>query len=85
MHVLVKTDDEVKPAKPVPPPAMFVFGDSTVDVGNNNLLPDCKPECRADYPQYGVDYPSSRAPTGRFSNGKNLADFIGAVKTSLPP
>uniref|UniRef100_A0A8R7PIS6 GDSL esterase/lipase n=1 Tax=Triticum urartu TaxID=4572 RepID=A0A8R7PIS6_TRIUA len=55
---------------------MFVFGDSTVDVGNNNKLPGCKLECRANYPQYGVDYPSSRAPTGRFSNGKNLADFI---------
>ncbi|XP_044970448.1 GDSL esterase/lipase At1g71691-like [Hordeum vulgare subsp. vulgare] len=57
-------------------PAMFVFGDSTVDVGNNNQLPGCKPECRANYPRYGVDYPSSGAPTGRFSNGKNLADHI---------
>ncbi|KAM3369283.1 hypothetical protein ACQJBY_017281 [Aegilops geniculata] len=57
-------------------PAIFVFGDSTVDVGNNNKLRGCKLECRANYPQYGVDYPSSRAPTGRFSNGKNLADFI---------
>ncbi|KAE8794376.1 GDSL esterase/lipase [Hordeum vulgare] len=56
-------------------PAMFVFGDSTVDVGNNNLLPGCKPECRANYPRYGVDYPS-HAPTGRFSNGYNLADQI---------
>jgi hypothetical protein len=63
-------------------PAMFVFGDSTVDVGNNNLLPDCKPECRANYLPYGIDYPS-HAPTGRFSNGYNLADQIGAVKNSL--
>ncbi|KAI5011630.1 hypothetical protein ZWY2020_013767 [Hordeum vulgare] len=56
-------------------PAMFVFGDSTVDVGNNNLLPDCTPACRANYPQYGVDYPSQE-PTGRFSNGFNLADQL---------
>lgn len=66
-------------------PAMFVFGDSTVDVGNNNQLPGCKPECRANYPRYGVDDPSSPAPTGRFSNGRNLADHIGAVKTFLLP
>ncbi|KAF7003029.1 hypothetical protein CFC21_018412 [Triticum aestivum] len=59
-------------------PAMFVFGDSTVDVGNNNQLPGCKPECRADYPQYGVDHPS-HAPTGRFSNGYNLADQIAKL------
>ncbi|KAF7017790.1 hypothetical protein CFC21_031164 [Triticum aestivum] len=59
-------------------PAMFVFGDSTMDVGNNNQLPDCKPECRADYPQYGVDHPS-HAPTGRFSNGYNLADQIAQL------
>ncbi|KAE8794373.1 GDSL esterase/lipase [Hordeum vulgare] len=64
-------------------PAMFVFGDSTVDVGNNNLLPDCTPACRANYPQYGVDYPSQE-PTGRFSNGFNLADQLGAVKIFFP-
>ncbi|KAF7017788.1 unnamed protein product [Triticum aestivum] len=56
-------------------PAIFVFGDSTVDVGNNNKLPDCTPACRANYPKYGVDYPSHE-PTGRFSNGYNLADQL---------
>uniref|UniRef100_A0ACD5UTC8 Uncharacterized protein n=1 Tax=Avena sativa TaxID=4498 RepID=A0ACD5UTC8_AVESA len=56
-------------------PAIFVFGDSTVDVGNNNLLPGCKADCRANYRQYGIDYPSG-LPTGRFSNGYNLADHI---------
>jgi hypothetical protein len=57
-------------------PAMFVFGDSTVDVGNNNFLQGCSDDCRADYPHYGIDFPS-HAPTGRFSNGYNLADHIG--------
>ncbi|XP_006653672.1 GDSL esterase/lipase At4g16230-like [Oryza brachyantha] len=56
-------------------PAMFVFGDSTVDVGNNNFLANCKLVCRANYPRYGVDYPF-QSPTGRFSNGYNLADQI---------
>ncbi|XP_047063962.1 GDSL esterase/lipase At5g45670-like [Lolium rigidum] len=74
-------------------PAMFVFGDSTVDVGNNNFLPGCSADCRANYARYGVDYPS-HAPTGRFSNGYNLADhiarFLGFAESppaygSLPP
>jgi ABC-type transporter Mla maintaining outer membrane lipid asymmetry permease subunit MlaE len=57
-------------------PAMFVFGDSTLDVGNNNYLKNCKTVCKADFPRYGVDYPD-HAPTGRFSNGHNLADQLG--------
>jgi phospholipase/lecithinase/hemolysin len=74
-------------------PAMYVLGDSTVDVGNNNFLPDCSAECRANYPRYGVDFPTHK-PTGRFSNGYNLADqiaqFIGFTESppayaSLPP
>jgi hypothetical protein len=54
---------------------MYVFGDSTLDVGNNNYLagPDVP---RANTPLYGVDYPGSK-PTGRFSNGYHVADFIG--------
>ncbi|KAM0882667.1 hypothetical protein ACQ4PT_032173 [Festuca glaucescens] len=59
-------------------PAMFVLGDSTVDVGNNNFLPGCSADCRANYPRYGVDY-TSHEPTGRFSNGYNLADHIGIL------
>uniref|UniRef100_A0A0D3HL11 GDSL esterase/lipase n=1 Tax=Oryza barthii TaxID=65489 RepID=A0A0D3HL11_9ORYZ len=55
-------------------PAVFVFGDSTMDVGNNNYLSG-KNVPRANKPYYGVDYPTSR-PTGRFSNGYNVADFI---------
>ena len=57
-------------------PAMFVFGDSLVDVGNNNHLARCNASCRADYPRYGVDHPC-HSPTGRFSNGYNLADQLG--------
>ncbi|KAJ1272287.1 hypothetical protein BS78_06G190600 [Paspalum vaginatum] len=56
-------------------PAMFVFGDSTVDVGNNNFIEKCQIECQAYYPHFGVDY-LDHAPTGRFSNGYNLADQL---------
>ncbi|XP_057844018.1 GDSL esterase/lipase At5g33370-like, partial [Cryptomeria japonica] len=53
-------------------PAYFVFGDSLVDSGNNNYIATI---ARADRYPYGIDYPTGR-PTGRFSNGLNLADFI---------
>jgi hypothetical protein len=52
--------------------AFFVFGDSLVDNGNNNYL---FTSARADNYPYGVDYPTHR-PTGRFSNGLNIADLI---------
>jgi hypothetical protein len=56
-------------------PAMYVFGDSTMDVGNNNYLPG-EEVPRADKPYYGIDLPDSGKPTGRFSNGYNVADFV---------
>ena len=55
-------------------PAVYVFGDSTADVGNNDYLPWSIP--RADFPHNGVDFPGGR-PTGRFSNGLIGADFLG--------
>jgi phospholipase/lecithinase/hemolysin len=55
--------------------AFFVFGDSLVDNGNNNYLATT---ARADSPPYGIDYPTRR-PTGRFSNGRNIPDFISWV------
>ncbi|TYI43961.1 hypothetical protein ES332_A01G203900v1 [Gossypium tomentosum] len=54
-------------------PAIFVLGDSTVDVGTNNYLPDSN--ITANFPHNGVDFPFQRA-TGRFSNGLNTADFL---------
>ncbi|KAE8664703.1 GDSL esterase/lipase [Hibiscus syriacus] len=60
--------------------AFFVFGDSLVDNGNNNYLATT---ARADSPPYGIDTPSRR-PTGRFSNGKNIPDFISNALGSEP-
>ncbi|XP_057440555.1 GDSL esterase/lipase At1g71250-like [Lotus japonicus] len=53
-------------------PALFVFGDSSVDVGNNNLLNSM---AKANFFPYGIDF--NNGSTGRFSNGKSLIDFIG--------
>ncbi|KAF3440944.1 hypothetical protein FNV43_RR19230 [Rhamnella rubrinervis] len=55
-------------------PAMFVFGDSLVDVGNNNFLSSF---ARANYYPYGIDF--SGGPTGRFTNGRNIVDLLGAL------
>lgn len=55
--------------------AFFVFGDSLVDNGNNNYLATT---ARADAPPYGIDSPTHR-PSGRFSNGLNIPDFISWV------
>ncbi|CAI0468970.1 unnamed protein product [Linum tenue] len=62
-------------------PAVFVLGDSTVDVGTNNFLTGSVD--RADFPHNGIDFPGSKA-TGRFSNGHNIADFLG-LEMSPPP
>jgi hypothetical protein len=58
-------------------PAVYVFGDSTVDVGNNQYLTG---NSALQLP-YGIDFPHSR-PTGRFSNGYNVADFVGQCTNS---
>lgn len=55
--------------------AFFIFGDSTVDPGNNNHI-ETIPENRADYKPYGQSG-FFEEPTGRFSNGRVLVDFIG--------
>ncbi|KAH0696929.1 hypothetical protein KY290_014346 [Solanum tuberosum] len=53
-------------------PCYFIFGDSLLDNGNNN---DLNTTAKANYPPYGVDFQDGR-PTGRFTNGRNTADFL---------
>ncbi|KAG0479258.1 hypothetical protein HPP92_010116 [Vanilla planifolia] len=67
--------------------ALYVLGDSLADVGNNNYLSTL---LKANFPYNGVDFAGGKA-TGRFSNGKNAADFLGPPRClfifslSLPP
>ncbi|KAB8933548.1 hypothetical protein FH972_026835 [Carpinus fangiana] len=56
-------------------PAMFVFGDSLVDVGNNNFLSSL---AKSNYYPYGCDFRTG-TPSGRFSNGETFADMIGRL------
>lgn len=55
-------------------PAIYIFGDSLLDVGNNNYLTISV--AKANFPHNGIDFPTKKA-TGRFCNGKNAADFLG--------
>jgi phospholipase/lecithinase/hemolysin len=61
--------------------ALFVFGDSIVDPGNNNYISTI-PENRADYEPHGQNG-FFGGPTGRFSNGRIIVDFI-AEYANLP-
>ncbi|KAL6604056.1 hypothetical protein ACP70R_044417 [Stipagrostis hirtigluma subsp. patula] len=64
--------------------AIFIFGDSVVDPGNNNHR---LTEAKANFPPYGQDFPGGVA-TGRFSNGKVPGDLLASklgVKELVPP
>lgn len=54
-------------------PAILTFGDSAVDVGNNDYLHTI---FKANYPPYGRDF-INKVPTGRFCNGKLATDITG--------
>ncbi|KFK32987.1 hypothetical protein AALP_AA6G314700 [Arabis alpina] len=64
----------------------FIFGDSLVDVGNNNYLFTLS---KADSSPYGIDFgPSNGQPTGRFTNGRTISDIVGealGAKSAPPP
>ncbi|KAK8714846.1 hypothetical protein V6N13_042192 [Hibiscus sabdariffa] len=52
--------------------AVFIFGDSVFDAGNNRFNKNCS--VQADFPPYGSTF--FHHPTGRFTNGRTVADFI---------
>ncbi|KAF6175394.1 hypothetical protein GIB67_036485 [Kingdonia uniflora] len=63
-------------------PALYVFGDSLVDGGNNNYL---QSYAKANYPPYGKSFWNGQA-SGRFTNGKTPTDYIAEfLKLPWPP
>ncbi|KAL7155015.1 hypothetical protein ABFS83_03G045000 [Erythranthe nasuta] len=65
-------------------PAVIFFGDSIADTGNNNYIPTL---AKANFPPYGENFIGGN-PTGRFSNGKIVPDFIAeelGIKPLSPP
>jgi hypothetical protein len=80
--LLLLTASSVGVARAAPRvPAVIVFGDSTVDTGNNNQIPT---PLRADFPPYGRDMPGGPRATGRFGNGRLPPDLISEA-LGLPP
>ncbi|XP_020238942.1 GDSL esterase/lipase At2g04570 [Cajanus cajan] len=64
--------------------AMVVFGDSSVDAGNNNYIATV---ARSNFEPYGRDFEGAK-PTGRFSNGRIATDFLAeafGIKPYVPP
>ncbi|KAL1217854.1 GDSL esterase/lipase [Cardamine amara subsp. amara] len=55
-----------------PVTAVYAFGDSTVDSGNNNYIPTL---FQSNHPPYGKSFPT-KLPTGRLSDGKLPTDFL---------
>ncbi|XP_065867084.1 GDSL esterase/lipase 5 isoform X2 [Euphorbia lathyris] len=60
--------------------SLFIFGDSFLDAGNNNYINTTTLD-QANFLPYGETY--FRFPTGRFSDGRLLSDFI-AEYANLP-
>ncbi|KAL2345989.1 hypothetical protein Fmac_007274 [Flemingia macrophylla] len=60
--------------------ALFVFGDSLFDVGNNNYI-NTTADNQANYSPYGETF--FKYPNGRFSDGRVIPDFI-AEYAKLP-
>ncbi|MCD7453496.1 hypothetical protein HAX54_021121 [Datura stramonium] len=64
--------------------AIFIFGDSTADPGNNNYITT---PFKSNFSPYGKDFPN-HVSTGRFSNGMLVSDFVAkhvGVKEYVPP
>ncbi|CAI9291980.1 unnamed protein product [Lactuca saligna] len=62
--------------------ANFVFGDSLVEVGNNNYIVSLS---KANYIPNGIDF---GMPTGRYTNGRTIVDILGeelGLKDYTPP
>lgn len=60
-------------------PAIFIFGDSLSDAGNNNYI---RTLSKADSPPNGMDFPGGYA-TGRYTNGRTTVDIIGKPTNHL--
>lgn len=72
---IIKTEAKVS--------AIIVFGDSSVDSGNNNNIPTI---LKSNFRPYGRDFDGGHA-TGRFSNGRVPPDFISeafGLKRAIP-
>lgn len=54
--------------------ALYIFGDSLFDPGNNNYI-NTTTDYKANWSPYGETF--FKYPTGRFCDGRLIPDFIG--------
>ncbi|XAR49843.1 hypothetical protein NMG60_11004000 [Bertholletia excelsa] len=82
--LLVRNSTEVDPPPSKDHPALFNLGDSLFDAGNNNYI-NTTTALQANFQPYGEIF--FRHPTGRFSDGRLISDFIAeyAKLPLLPP
>lgn len=59
--------------------ALFAFGDSVLDTGNNNFLLTL---LKGNYWPYGLSF-DYKFPTGRFGNGRVFTDIVGIISQCL--
>jgi hypothetical protein len=79
--LMVATLSPVVEAQGKTAPATFVFGDSLVDVGNNNYFFTL---ASADHKPYGIDR-ADKVATGRFCNGKIIPDLVSTSPAPSVP
>ncbi|KAA0066338.1 GDSL esterase/lipase [Cucumis melo var. makuwa] len=82
--LLTKPCSSLEPKTSSSFPAILIFGDSTVDTGNNNFIPTI---FKGNYSPYGKNFPGHLA-TGRFSDGKLIPDMVASrlgIKELVPP
>jgi hypothetical protein len=68
--------DEGKFCIPKKHVSLFIFGDSYFDAGNNNYI-NTTTGFQANFGPYGESF--FKYPTGRFSDGRIIPDFIGKI------
>ncbi|KAJ9179461.1 hypothetical protein P3X46_011248 [Hevea brasiliensis] len=82
LSLLISTHSQTDLWSPENSVALFIFGDSLFDAGNNNYLKNAS--LRADVWPYGETF--FKYPTGRFSDGRLIPDFIAEwLKLPLLP
>ena len=76
MSSLSKTQNPENQAVEVAAAALFIFGDSFFDFDNNNYINTTTLD-QANFWLYGETY--FKFPTGRFSDGRLISDFISQI------
>lgn len=79
-NILVPINCFAKTCIPKSHTALFVFGDSLFDIGNNNYI-NTTSDVQANIFPYGQTF--FNYPSGRITDGRTIPDFIGNLQIRL--